>query len=502
MATTRKLSEKEVLARWDAYRKNIEKETEVPFETEADKAARIIRLKGNFEEFCKFYFPNYFTAEFAAFHRRIAKKIIGNDNIYACVEMAREHAKSVLQGLFIPMYLKFTGGMNNMLLVSHSYDNACELLIPIMVNLESNQRILNDYGKQKSYRGWEIGRLLTDDGCSFRAIGAGQSPRGTRNEEKRPDFILIDDIDTDEEARNQGRIDRKWQWIEQALFPAMSISGKKRFIVTGNKISRESIIAKAAKIADYHEQINILDKTGAPSWKERYTIEQVNYMLSKISYISAQKEYFNNPISEGMVFKDITWGKVPPLSSFKFLCSYCDPSYKQSRNNDYKAVALVGQHNGNFYIIKAYLEQTTTAEMIRWHYDIDEHVGQKSQVYFYMEEVFMQDIFFEEFRKAGKAKGKYIAIAGDARSKPDKFSRIEANLEPLNRTGRLIFNEAEKNNPHMLRLEEQFKAIEPSLPAHDDGPDAVEGAVWMINNKLSVLSPLKVGTFRRNKYKY
>lgn len=498
-----KKTDRQSLQNWEEYRKNLMRQTPVPVETEKEKADRIRKLKGNFEAFCQYYFPNYCTAPFAKFQIKFAKKVLESDKLYIVRAWAREHAKSVVAGLFIPLYLKFTGKMRNMLLVSHSYDNACELLMPIMMNLESNQRLIADFGKQRTFRGWEMGRFITADSCSFRAIGAGQSPRGTRNEEARPDFILIDDIDTDEESRNQGRIEKKWQWIEQALFPTMSISGAKRFIVVGNIISRESVVVKASRVADDFEQINILDKHGKPSWSERYTLEDVNYMLSKISYASGQKEYFNNPISEGMVFRDINWGKIPPLSKFKFVCTYTDPSYKDSRKNDFKATVTVGEHDGTFYIINCFLEQTTTANMVQWHYDLQDYIGEKSAHYFYMEQVFLQDIFFQEFQKAGKVKGKYIPIVGDDRKKPDKFSRIEANLEPLNRRNLLVFNEAERENPHMRRLEEQFKAIEPGLPAHDDGPDAVEGAVWIIQNKLRVMEPIKVGQMRRkSKYKF
>jgi len=501
--TTSKAVEREFIQRWEQYRANIERETELTPETEGEKRARIKRLEGNFEEFCQYYFPQFASAPFARFHKQFAKRVIANDKIYIVRAWAREHAKSVVAGLFLPVYLMCTGRLHNMLLVSHSKDNADELLMPIMVNLESNQRLINDYGKFKSWRGWETGKFVTAKGQSFRAIGAGQSPRGTRNEEKRPDFILIDDIDTDEERRNQSRIDKKWEWIEKALFPTMSISGTKRFVLVGNIIAKESIIVKASRVADDFEQINILDKSGNPSWPERYTLDDVNYMLSKISYAAGQSEYFNNPITEGAVFKDLTWGSVPPLSKFKYLVCYTDPSYKAK--GDFKATVLVGEHQGVFYIIKARLEQTTTAKMIEWHYDMRQHVAEKAAIYYYMEEVFIQDIFLQEFRDEGKRRGSYIPIVGDDRKKPDKFSRIEANLEPLNRTGRLIFNEKERECPHMTRLIDQFKCIEPNLSqGHDDGPDAVEGAVFIINNKLTQLTKesIKIGSARRSKHKY
>ncbi len=501
------ITDKQTMQRWEAYRKSVERDIPVPFnETDKEKQARIKKLLGNFEAFCQYYFPNYATAPFAKFHLNFAKKIAASDKIYIVRAWAREHAKSVTAGLFIPLFEKFNGRLFNMLLVSHSYDNASELLMPMMIQLESNPRIMHDFGQQKSWRGWEVGKFITADGCSFRALGSGQSPRGSRNEEKRPDFILIDDIDTDEEARNPVRLKKKWDWIEQALWPTMSISGRKRFVIVGNIIAKDGIVVRASKKADDFEQINILDKKGNPSWKERYSAAEVNYMLSKISYASGQKEYFNNPINEGSVFRDIKYGKVPPLNKFRFLVAYCDASYKNSRTNDFKAIPLVGELNGDYYIIKARLEQTTLNTMLKWWYDYKAYINDRSQLYNYVEcngfqDAWYQDVFMPALRNMEKAEGT-LAVSPDDRAKPDKFSRIEGNLEPINRRGSLILNEDERDDPHMQRLEEQFKAIEPNLPAHDDGPDAVEGAVWIINNKLRQMAPITVHQEKRSKNKY
>lgn len=503
----RDLSNKEVSERWDAYRKSVSKSTPVPTgETDAQKKERIARLKGNFQEFAKYYFPSYCTSDFAKFHLDFAKKIAKKQRIYIVRAWARAHAKSVVAGLFIPLFEMVNGRLENMLMVSHSKDNAEELLMPLMIQLETNHRFLHDYGVQKSWRGWEVGKFVTANGQSFRAIGAGQSPRGSRNEEKRPDFILVDDIDTDVEARNPVSLKKKWDWIEQALRGTFDTTGRQRFVVVGNIIAKDGIVVRASRMADDYECINILDKNGQPSWKAKNSLEDVNYILSKISYASGQKEYFNNPISEGTVFKDIKYGKVPPLSKFTHVVAYCDSSYKDSRKNDFKALPLVGHLNGDYYIIKAYLEQTTLQQMLKWFYDLKRYVGERTQMYAYVEcngfqDAWYQDVFSPALRNMEKSEGT-MAISPDDRDKPDKFSRIEGNLEPINRRGSLIFNEAEKDDPHMMRLVEQFQAIEPNLPAHDDGPDAVEGAVWIINTKLRVLAPMKVNKLQRTKNKY
>lgn len=91
-----------------------------------------------------------------------------------------------------------------------------------------------------------------------------------------------------------------------------------------------------------------------------------------------------------------------------------------------------------------------------------EFVGGKTNVYCYMENNKLQDPFFQQVFKPLVAKVRReqkiaLFIRGDEEKKTDKATRIEANLEPLNREGNLILNEAERDNPHMKELEDQFK---------------------------------------------
>jgi predicted phage terminase large subunit-like protein len=162
------------------------------------------------------------------------------------------------------------------------------------------------------------------------------------------------------------------------------------------------------------------------------------------------------------------------------LVCYTDPSYKAT--NDYKATVLVGKTGDEYHIIKCYLEQATTARMVEWHRNIMRMVG-ACACYYFMEEVFMQDVLLKEMNDMGNRSGMKIPIRGDKRKKPDKFMRIESLLEPLHRNGELYLNEQERHNPHMQRLAEQFVAFAPGSHAHDDGPDAVEGAIWIMMEK-------------------
>lgn len=68
-----------------------------------------------------------------------------------------------------------------------------------------------------------------------------------------------------------------------------------------------------------------------------------------------------------------------------------------------------------------------------------------------------------------------LYIQGDEEKKTDKATRIETNLEPLNSEGNLIFNEAEKDNPHMKLLTDQFSLFNLMLTYPADGPTAWRG---------------------------
>lgn len=492
--------DKEALAKWQSYQRNLVRSTPVPREDQLARKARMERLQKHPEEFFKYYFPNYYTAEPAEFHKAATRRVLKHDKWYEVRAWSRELAKSV-RTMMEALYMALTGRCKNFLLVSHSFDNACELLMPFMINLESNQRIISDYGLQRGIRAWEMGKFVTVGGVSFRAIGAGQSPRGTRNEEARPDFIIIDDIDTDEKSRNQRRIEDTWKWIERALIPTLSVSGSKRIIFLGNIISKESVIVKATRVADHYEVINIRDKNGASSWPTKNSEADIDYILSKISYTSAQQEYYNNPVTEGTVFHEMYYKPIVPLKSYGVLVCYTDPSFKDSRKNDYKATVLMGKWKNEYHILKAYVEQTTTARMALWMKEIYDYVADRAPLYFYMESNATQDSILETVKKVIAAEGWKFWVTGDYRSKGDKFSRIESALEPLNRNGMLYLNQSEHANPHMKRLEEQFMSLEPSLSSHDDGPDAVEGAKYIIDQKIVAMQPIQLGQRGQGNYK-
>ena len=120
--------------------------------------------------------------------------------------------------------------------------------------------------------------------------------------------------------------------------------------------------------------------------------------LSKISYRSAQKEYFNNPIAQGTIFKEITWGKLPDIRNFKILIKYGDPSYSENTNkkNSHKGVVLMGLHEGKYYVFNCRLDKATNADFVNWYWELDEGLKENIQVYNYVENNTLQDPYYSQ----------------------------------------------------------------------------------------------------------
>lgn len=502
--------DKKALDKWDEYVKSLLRATVIDVnESEADKLKRKedLEKKGNEEKWFKYYFPNYYYAEPMPWHKAASRRAIYNSEWYEVRAWSRELAKSA-RTMMETIYQAMTGLKKSILLISSSETAAINLLKPYKLNFENNQRLINDYGKQENFGDWSEKQFIIKKGCSFLAIGAGQSPRGSRNEEVRPDKVIMDDFDTDEECRNPDTIDKKWDWFEQAVYATRSISNPMQVIFCGNIIAENCCINKAIKMADYFEIINIRDKDGVSTWPNKNTEPLIDRVLSKISYVSQQKEYYNNPITTGKVFKKLHYKKMRPLKEYKYLVAYTDPSYK--KKGDFKATVLIGRWKDEYHVIRVFCDQVSTAQMIDWNYEIYKWVNGQVPVYFYIEWPWIDEMFIQELAQSNAKHGFKLVPKADDRDKPDKYHRIESNLEPLNREDieknvvpRLYFNIDEKGTVHMDNMEGQFLALSPTSRAHDDGPDAVEGGVWIVNNKATGdLSKMQVIRPPRNPKRY
>lgn len=495
---------------WEVFKKSILESTHIDLsETFPEKKKRIEKLEANDEEWFKYYFPKFATHEPADFHKKATKRVMNNPEFYEVRNWSRELAKST-RTMMECLKLMLTGKKKYLLLTSDSESNAERLLAPYKANLEFNQRIINDYGEQKSFSNWTSGEFITKTQLGFRALGAGQSPRGSRNEQFRPDILLIDDFDTDVDCRNPETIDQKWKWLEEAFFGTRSISTPTLIVFCGNIIAEDCCITRAAKLCDHQSIINIRDNKGKSTWPNKNTEEFIDRVLSKISYSAQQKEYFNNPVTQGKTFKELEYNKIPSLKKAPFAVIYADPSYsnkdkptvKSGAQNSTKAISLMTCINNTYYVHKIRVDHMSNAQFIESLYNMYQLASSEVITYVYIENNSLQDPFYEQvlmpliFEHAKINKTQPLPVIPDTDRKGDKWTRIEATLEPLNRNKQLIFNINEKESNDMQRCHTQFitaKATSKLL----DAPDCIQGNVAKLKAKIQTLAPNSIKVYKR-----
>lgn len=134
--------------------------------------------------------------------------------------------------------------------------------------------------------------------------------------------------------------------------------------------------------------------------------------------------------------------------------------------------------------------------MVKAHYDIYEEIqsGMPLRLLNYIEANFTQDDLIEDYTNEFHERNDLLPIKEDKRAKPNKEGRIEKMMSYWER-GLIVVSEKLQKKRDWIVLKEQHLAF-PS--GHDDGPDALEGAIAKINEHARIEAPMSMGSYRRN----
>lgn len=492
-----KMTDKQALLHWEKLRSQIRSATPVDMsESLAAQRQRKARLEADWEAFCLYYFPNWVKSPFSKYHRQVARAYLSGKYKRIALVAFRGFSKTTFFQM-LDIYEAMTERMKFSVWANKVKDGGANFVTTIKVQFEENNRLIHDYGPQRNVGMWEDDFFVLRNGVAFRAIGRGQSPRGMKYGETRPDRHHWDDMDDDQSVLSDEQIDKQWDWLIGALYPTVNIDDDFRVVMAGNLISENSLLARFIEhTAEYVKQVDLLDKQGRPTWPERFTKKICMEMVSSMPMHLSQREYFNNPIKPGKVFKKdwVQWKKLPPLQQYQYVVAYLDPSFSDKKNADHKAWILVGLWKGEVHVVKAWCDVASVDQMVSWGYEIDAYLkSRNAAAMLYMEEVFLQSLLYKDFQAAAKKHGFQLPLKGDARKKPAKDVRIAAQSGKFER-GAVYFNEAERGNHHMQNLVDQFLLFQMgNTRVKKDGPDAYEGAVHILEQMVFQAQPVVWG---------
>lgn len=187
--------------------------------------------------FGRAYLPHYFVRRSPKFHdeldgmwsagvmkgmdpERDAKAISRAKGSHMVTAAPRGHAKSTNFTFKDSMHAILYMYKHYILILSDSTEQAEAFLEDIRTELEDNAAILEDFGEQKGQKAWRSGVILTKTDIKVDAVGSGKKIRGRKHRNWRPDLIVLDDIENDENVNTAEQRRKLKSWYDKAVSKA------------------------------------------------------------------------------------------------------------------------------------------------------------------------------------------------------------------------------------------------------------------------------------------
>lgn len=190
-----------------------------------DTTARDIRrtrAQADFRFFARCYFPHYIRGDESLFHAwfydNVPRLIDDPQGQLIDISAPRGEAKSTLGTQLLTLWCIVTERKHFMPVVMDSFDQAAAMLEAVKTELTDNPRLAMDFPSAcGAGRVWNAGVILTANNRKVQAFGSGKKMRGLRHGPHRPDLVLLDDIENDEQVRQKAQRDKIEAWVSKTV---------------------------------------------------------------------------------------------------------------------------------------------------------------------------------------------------------------------------------------------------------------------------------------------
>lgn len=192
----------------------------------------------------------------------------------------RDHAKST--GLTFDYILAEVCFRTSdyVILIGSTEDKAAEQLSNISEELSTNEDLRREFGIHHFDSETKTDIIVVcDDGHRFRVLarGAEQKIRGAMWKGKRPNLIVCDDMEDDEQVENKDRRSKFRRWFFRAAKQALSKSGKIR--VHGTILHDDSLLSRLTRNSQWKHLFYKAHKSYSDFsellWPERWTVKDL-----------------------------------------------------------------------------------------------------------------------------------------------------------------------------------------------------------------------------------
>jgi predicted phage terminase large subunit-like protein len=387
------------------------------------------------------------------------------------------------------------------LIVSDTETQSIQFLADIKKELEDNEQLRLLFSVGEVTKSTETDIICTFlDGKAFRiqAKGAEQKLRGLKWNGKRPNLIVIDDLENDELVMNRDRREKLKRWFHGALIPCLSDRGIIRYVGTilhqdallesfmPRPSSKHTVVEglktwstqeagwKALKYKAHNEDHSLL--LWPQKWSKAKLQQQYNLYIESGAGDLYNQEYLNEPIDEATaMFKKADFIETHPdraeLTQVNHYISV-DLAISTKNRADYTVFAIGALDSNKILQLR---------EIIRARMDSREII----ETFLALQRTYSPELFLVEdgqiaktllpvLRETMQQEDTYCNLQM-VKSSTDKVSRASP-LQARMRAKGMTFN---KSADWWPTFEEEFTKF--PRGTHDDQVDAVAQLAFAIN---------------------
>lgn len=476
---------------------------------------RRAKAKASFQVFVQTYFPHYVSAEPSVMHTWLFERLprlgrTGMRGVKLALAAPRGEAKSTLVTQLFVLWSVVMEQRWFIPIIMDAFDQSAAMLEAVKAELDSNPRLAMDFPEATGQgRVWREGVILTTNNRKVQAFGSGKRMRGLRHGPHRPDLVVLDDIENDENVQSPAQRDKVEAWVQKTVLKLGPPDGSMDVVWIGTILHHDSALARAIasprweskkfqailRLPDrmdlwdewealllndgeepaetfYYARKDEMDRGAEVSWPSQRPLYAL--MLARADDHDAfDSEYQNDPLSsEGSSFANLVfWVKEDPEWIF---FGSVDPSLgKLGKGRDPSAI-LVGGYNR-----KACVLDVVEASIAKRLPDriIEDMLALQLKyrcLAWVVESVQFQEFFRTELIRRGALRGIPMP-ARPTTPNTDKDLRI-ASLQPYAANGQIRIHPSQKTLLEQLRHWPKAD--------HDDGPDALE-MLWKLASGAS-----------------
>ena len=453
----------------------------LPRLADTDKFARIKRARQDFWYFIQTYFPHHIAhaaKETSTLRRFLHQQLyqLSGQHHKLLFTAYRGAAKTTTISQLFTLWLLSKQDFRFGVLIS-STDTLAGLIFELYkIELEDNANFRHDFNitLPSICREKELVIDVAGHLCKLVGYGAGKKLRGVKFLSHRPDYIILDDVENDEQVASKAQRDKLHNWFVKVVLRLPSRTTAYRLIVVGTILHNDGLLKRLQQRQDFQSYNFPLVLQFPDQVDNRNSIDGLVLDDSNIDGFDVMAEYYedkdsfmsefqNQPISqEGRLFDHYVTFDTMPRCDIYFMG--LDPAMGKKKG-DYFGIAVLGKKDQQFYAsVKGY--RMSPVKLIGRIIASYARFSKIAPTTIAVETVAFQEFFKDVLKKEAASIGIPLAVK-ELRNTAPKALRIDS-IAPLITDETILIHQTDD------LLIEELESY--PLAAHDDLLDALEMA--------------------------